>query len=404
MSFKTTVNLLTDGACKPVNCRICGDELVPALCPVSLGGEGISGVIFADRSEAQNEFYLCDGEGLYASLSEREFWRICNFEGSYPFMIEDIADGEARSVIVSGERAVVNKGERFSMIYSLGAALRCGVMHCGRLFGIDLADGYKLRWSGAGGITDWKEDIAGSGSLTLDPERGEALDILEYGEKLVVVRKFGLTVLNMFGSPENFSVDITDTDTDEIFRGTARAVCGKLIFCTASGLHSFDGSNIAEISHRFSGDIYGAKCSAEFGGKYFLSCNSKSLQRGAVLCYDPSDGESYLIDIEADGLYSSGNMYAYNRSGAHRLQEGGEWRVTTGEISFGSGRDKTVTRTFIGGKGLDVEISNGRTTRKFAGVKGLIRPKMRGKSFVFRVAGKSAVGAVTATAEECDAI
>lgn len=404
MSFKTAVNLFKDGACMPVNCRICGGELIPALCPVSLNGSAIPNVLFAEHSEAQNKFYLYNGSALYASVSEGEFLHICDIEGDYPFKIEDIAEGAPRSVIIVGGKAVINTGIRYNLLYSYGAALRCGVMHCGRLFGIDLDDGYKLRWSGADGFTDWKEGITGSGSLTLDPERGETLDILEFGEKLVVIRRFGLTLLNAFGSPENFSVEITDTDTDEVYKGTAQVVCGKLIFCTESGLRSFDGACITQISHRYSGDIYDAKCSAELGGKYFLSCKSKALKRGVVLCCDCRDGESYLVDVEADGLCSSGNIYAYNDLGVFRLEEGGEYFAVAKDISFGSGRNKSVTEMFLAGDGFDVEISNGRITRKLANVKGLIRPRIRGKSFTFKVTGKTPVSAALIKAEECDAI
>lgn len=404
MSFKKTVNLLSDGECLPVNCRISGDKLIPALSPEKLANTGVpQGIIFAAYSECVKDFFLCTDADIHTSTYGNNFTRITGLTTGTPFMFEDIADGAPRAVLVCGLNAIYKKGGRYDAFYNYGANLSCGVMHCGRLFGADGTDPYKLRWSGAGGLTDWEEGIDGSGSLTLDPARGGILDIAEFGEKLVLVRKYGLTVLSMYGSPENFAVNITDTGSDEIYRGTAQVAGGKLIFCTASGLHSFDGSVIRELPCGYARDISNPVCSAELGGKYFLSCTVKSLNGAAVLCCDPFGGESYLIDISADALCSAGRIYAYNSSGAFRLEEGGGYSLTAGKINFGSGRMKTVTEIFIDGE-ADVEISNGRVVRKFTGVKGRIRPALRGEEFAFKITGTEPVRKITATAEECDAI
>lgn len=403
MSFKTTVNLLADGACKPVNCRICGGELYPALSPKNLNGKAPEGIIFAAHSEGVKDFFACTDTELYTSTRGNYFERIGSLAGDKPFMIEDVYEGKPRAVVINGGGALYNSGGRYDVIFAYGARLGCGVMHCGRLFGADLDDGYKLRWSGEGGLTDWEEGLYGSGSLTLDPARGEVLDIVEFGEKLIAVRKLGLTVLSMFGSPENFSAEITDTDADEIYKGTARAAGGKLIFCTASGLRSFDGSVIKKLPHALSGDISNPVCSAVLNGKYYLSCRSKILNGGAVLCYDTADGGSYLIDFAADALCSADKIYAYNKDGAFALEAGGVYVMTSGRIDFGSGRRKTVTEIFIEGE-ADVEISNGRTARKFTDARGLIRPRLRGESFTVKITGTKAVKKLNVTAEECDAI
>ena len=276
-------------------------------------------------------------------------------------------------------------------------------MHCGRLFGADKDNAYKLRWSGEGGFSDWKEGLCGSGSLDLDPRRGEILDIVEFGEKLVAVRKFGLTVLNMYGSPENFSAEITDTDTDEIYKGTARVVCGKLVFFTVSGLHTFNGGSVNRVKHAYVDDISEPVCSAELGGKYFLGCKSACLNGGAVFCYDFAKTAGYLIAVSADAMCSDGHIYIYNGNGAYRLEDGGRYAFIGGSTDFGSDRFKTVTEIFIGGR-ADIEIGNGRTVRKFLSASGRIRPAMRGKKFTVRAEGSVPVRKLTITAEECNAI
>lgn len=404
MSFKKTINLLSEGELLPVGCRISGGELLPALSSEKLVSTGVpQGTIFAAYSEGVKDFFLCTSADIHTSAYGNNFMRITGLETGTPFIIEDIADGAPRAAVVCGRNAVYEKGGRYDVYYNYGANLSCGVMHCGRLFGADKTEPYRLRWSGAGGLTDWEEVIDGSGSLTLDPARGGILDILELGEKLVCVRKYGLTVLSMYGSPENFAVNITDTDSDEIYKGTAQVVSGKLIFCTASGLHSFDGSVIRELPHGYARDISNPVRSAELGGKYFLSCTSKSLSGGAVLCFDPSGGESYLIDLKADALCTADKVYAYNSSGAFRLTEGGKYSLTVGKINFGSGRMKTVTEIFIDGE-ADIEIGNGRIVRKFSGVNGRVRPALRGKEFTFKITGEKPVRKIYATAEECNAI
>ena len=403
MSFKTSVNLFGADGFKTVGCYVKDGRLIPALSAASLNGAVPEGIIYAAYSESQKDFFLCARDGIYTSERGYGFMRIAPLDGEPPFLIEDIFEGKTRAVLLNGSGAVTESGGRYGAVPSYGASLGCGVMHCGRLFGADKDNAYKLRWSGEGGFSDWKEGLCGSGSLDLDPRRGEILDIVEFGEKLVAVRKFGLTVLNMYGSPENFSAEITDTDTDEIYKGTARVVCGKLVFFTVSGLHTFNGGSVNRVKHAYVDDISEPVCSAELGGKYFLGCKSACLNGGAVFCYDFAKTAGYLIAVSADAMCSDGHIYIYNGNGAYRLEDGGRYAFIGGSTDFGSDRFKTVTEIFIGGR-ADIEIGNGRTVRKFLSASGRIRPAMRGKKFTVRAAGSVPVRKLTITAEECNAI
>ncbi len=403
MSFKTSLNLLASDGSKTVSGYVKDGKLCPALSAVSLKGEMPKDIIYAEYSVTQKDFFLCARDGIYTSGRGYEFMRIAPIEGASPFLIEDISEGETRAVILNGGKALTESGGRYDHIPNYGANLACGVIHCGRLFGVDKDNAYKLRWSGGGGFSDWEEGLFGSGSLELDPERGEILDVVEFGEKLVAVRRFGLAVLNMFGSPENFSVEITDTDTDEIYKGTARVVCGKLVFFTASGLHIFNGGSIISVSHAYTDDISEPVCSAELGGKYFLGCKSAELNGRAVFCYDFAGNNAYLIAAEADAMCSNGHIYIYNGNGAFRLDDGGRYAFAVEKINFGSDRFKTVTEIFIDGN-ADIEIGNGRTARKFVSASGSVRPALRGKEFTVRIEGRVPVKNLTVTAEACDAI
>ena len=92
----------------------------------------------------------------------------------------------------------------------------------------------------------------------------------------------------------------------------------------------------------------------------------------------------------------------FNCSGAYRLGEAQSFSFTA-EFDFCSGKDKTVTGIFIGGK-ADIEIKSGRKTRAFSGASGIIRPKLRGKSFTVKVTGTGVISALTATAEVLNGI
>lgn len=404
MSLKKTVNLLEEGECLPVGCRICGDRIIPELSAKPIReGSALQSVKFAAYGEGTEHLYMCTDTVLYASPNAYQFHEICTVEEGRPFIIETVSGDKPSAVIFFGTDAVQHSDSRFTYKYNYGANLRCGVWHCGRLFGCDSADGYRLRWSGMNGWTDWSES-GGSGYLQLDGSRGEVLDILEFGEKLVLVREFGLTLLNMFGDQENYSADITDTDTEKIFKGTAQVVQGKLVFFTSEGLHTFDGSVVKRVKHRCEGDISSPVCSSALGSRYFLSCNSASLNNGAVLCYDAEEEESYLINFSANGLCGAEQLYASGTAGSFKFERGGEYVLTCSNVNFGSGKSKTVTSLYVDGEAIEVEIASGRISRKFKNVSGVVRPRLRGKTFTVKLRGVKPVRAVTATAEECNEV
>ena len=395
MSAKVCVNALECGGL-PVNCRIYRGQLLPSLTPKRLGGGVPEGVIYACHAEGAGRFFVCTESGVYVSGSGTNFVELIPHSGSTPFLIESIKDGKPLAVVISGGKCVIHTGQSF-MGHTTGLNLSCGIMRCGRLFGVDGEDRLKIIWTDG-------EGFGLGGSVTLDPELGSVTGIAELGEKLVFIRKFGLSTANMFGSPENFSIDTVGFGTDETVQGTAAVVGGKLIFSTVSGLCSFDGSAVERIDCRCSQDMERPHSAVAFNGKYYIACYSKLLKRNAVACYDPTDGESFLVDTEADALCAADGVYAFNSLGTYRLEEGGEYSFTTEEINFGGGGYKTVTRAFFDCDGADFEISNGRVTRKYSGVCGALRPRLRGKSFTVIVRGKVPVKKLNLTAEACDEI
>lgn len=399
MSRKICVDLLSDGDVEPVGCRISRGQLIPALSPVKIGN-GIPGkILCAGRAESAGRFFIADSEKVYVSVTGEEFYELGSLSGDSPFMFEEVSGGVARAVICNGNHALVHTGAASTGL-TCGANYSCGVMHCGRLFGADGDDGYTLRWSGEGGIEDGEEKIYGAGYLILEPKRGKILDILEFGEKLVLVRERGLTLLSMFGMPENFSVEPTDTDTDAIFKGTAQTVCGKLIFFTESGLKSFDGSRVEELTHAYADSVSEPTCSAAFTDEYFLGCTCGKTGGRCVLCYCVQDGESYIIDVAADAISASDCVYVFGTDGVFRLRSGGQFSFTA-RTDFKVGGYKTLTEIYVGGV-ADIGVSNGNVSRLFSSASGKIRPRIRGRSFTVTGGGTRTVKSLTAYAEVSD--
>ncbi|MDE6000905.1 MAG: hypothetical protein K2G96_01070, partial [Clostridia bacterium] len=299
-------------------------------------------------------------------------------------------------MIVGGANAVISDG-RYAEVKPMGAKLSCAAIHSGRIFGADADDGLKLRWSDGSGADGWDEGLYGAGWLNLDAKLGGVLDIVSFNGSLVLVREYGLTVLTAGGAPETFSVKFGDIALDRVYKGTAAVAGAKLYFFTVAGLHSYDGSKIAAVKHRFSNDVSSPVCAAAYGGNYFLGCYSKALGQ-AVFCLDTQKDCAYLIGVSADAICTADGIFVYGGEVAYKLEEGGSFCFAV-DFDFGTAKKKTVTQMYIDCEGADIEISNGRLSRTFKNAKGLIRPNLRGKNFTVKVAAASPVKRLTATAE-----
>jgi len=385
------------------SCIVEGGALKPKLCAEAAEGGPPSGtlrVMYAPSAETYGAFtetalHYSSNNKKYINLRELQHLTK-EMEGSIGFMVETRVDGVPFAVFINGERLdYINRSTLTCHLFS--ARLFCGVMHCGRLFGADADNRQKIVWTTADSFEKTDVALNEGGYLFLDPERGDVLDMLVFGGKITLVREYGITVLSFYGSPENFGIEFTNSDTPKIFKDTAKIVSGRLLFFTAEGLMSFDGNKTAIQSHAYSGDIYGAKSAAEFGGKYYLSCLSKSA--GAViLCLEPAGGECYLIKADADVLYCSDAVYGCKNGSLIKLSVGGKYEYTSGKLDFGTHGKKTVTEIFVGGV-ADLEISCGNKKIVYTQASGLLKPHLRGKEFVIRLSGNTAVESLTAKAE-----
>lgn len=400
MSRKVTLNAL-DYFSASERCFLKDGRLTPAYAAVSAGGTLPEGTEFVTYSSAVRRYFACSGDATYVSGDGNNFVKLCNY-GSAPFLVEDYFENTGRAIVITGDRATLHWGPHTGAI--LPYNLSSGAMHCGRLFAADGDNGFLLRWSGVEGVEDWKEGLTGSGYLYLDNKGGKILDILPFGAKLVLVRQNAVTLLDMQSDPEKFSVRFTDTACAGAVKNTACVVSGKLYFFASSGLKVFDGGKISSVEFRHLKFVASPRRCIVYDNKYFIACTSKKSGKGIVVCLDLESGESCVVRCQADSLFvKDGQVMFSDFSSFYKLTEAEDFSFETDEITFGTGRRKTVVGAFTDGV-CDIVISNGKTSRKFIAASGLVRPKLRGEKFKIKVYAKSGISKINLTAEVLDGI
>lgn len=169
---------------------------------------------------------------------------------TYPFSIHFYnADGKYNYVLVAGNKFIYfdygNKTE-----INISQTVFGGTYHYGRVFAIDDADRCLIRWSGASAPYDFTSSADGAGYVILSPRGGDCLNVLSLGEKLLVVRRNGITIMRAYGDPANFRVEPTENylAIPDVKANTSVICRGQLYFCTQDGMFVFDGAKIEKIN------------------------------------------------------------------------------------------------------------------------------------------------------------
>lgn len=398
--IKTADIISADGSLA-VGCEVSGGKIVPALGACEATVNGFADIKAAGFSAAAGVCFVCADEKVFYSADGLSFSELAALDGDKPFIFEQRENGKAKLCAADGE-SCVSFGGGAGSIKTFNYGIYGGQIKNGRLFAIDKADNFKLRWSGEGGAFDWEESIDGAGWLKLDGAGGRILNLLTYGEKLVAVRENGLSVITAFGTPENFKSESKNLRVSSICKNTAAVAGNKLLFfVNGGGLYSYNGAKITRVECQFAEEIENPVCAAADGGLYFLCAFIKPLGRCAVLCYNAVSGSQYIIDFPADAIIASGGgVFAYAHGLACKLCSGVEFTFKSGEINFGSKDEKYLKTVELDcAEGADLEISNGRCVRRFTGVKNALLADMRGVNFTFTVKSSAKITALKAFAE-----
>lgn len=388
--------LAAEGAL-PVGCKVIKSGIAPALSPekVSETQFGEAGLFI--YSALGGKFIVCAGGTLHTSADGIKYDAVCGFASAFPFAFEERVDGVWKTC-VAGDASCLSCGADGTDIKDTALGLSCGVPHCGRLFGADASDGYKLRWSGEGGAFDWTESISGAGWLALDPEYGEILKLLKLGSRLVAVRKRGFTLFEMHGNPENFSVTSVRCPSLEISGSSSAVAGGNIIFYCADGLYRFDGVSAEKTAYGFESRITAVSGAVSASGNYYACAKLNSGKRAVlVIC---RDGSAFIADCAAKALACRGDeIFALCDDGIYALKKGGEYAFTSGSLDFGTARKKALSGIFIDGFAREAEIFCDGQTRIYQSVKGLLPVHMCGASFKITLKSPQKINAVYAYAE-----
>lgn len=129
---------------------------------------------------------------------------------------------------------------------TMGQYLKDTAIHCGRIFGIDSTNAYMLRWSGYA-YDDWVQGVDGAGYVVLDSALGVLLNLFVFGDKIIVVREYGITVLTTLGDSRHSRIDICDRFSLPRVYPDSSAICGgQLWIYTRDGMYAFDGSSVTK--------------------------------------------------------------------------------------------------------------------------------------------------------------
>lgn len=378
------------------SCILRDGKIFPALSafPVS---DGIDvNFEWAYYSPIDNRTYFYGINSLLNTDDKAQYYSIGEID-SKPFAYFT-GGSENYGFLTKGKH--ITRGRAGYSVKSYTGAVRNGVYKNGRIFGVDVSDCFKIKWSGAGDAKNWSE---GAGWVRISTAYGGIYKLVLLGDVIAAVCKYGIVVLNAHGDPETFSLSYPCPHLSQIFPESAQAT-DKLYFLTADGAYSFDGSGAKKLGFGYARLLKTVTGSVSLGNDYFV-CGADGSGAKITAVLNTQTGESYFIDCGAEVLTAEDKVYGFGKNVCCSLKTGGEYLYKSGEFDFETAGYKTVTKIEIqSGKAVDIEVSNGVKSRIFAGVSGSVRPNLRGKKFTVTVRGESEVSRLVLTAEAIDGI
>ncbi|MCM1545863.1 MAG: hypothetical protein NC033_02390 [Clostridiales bacterium] len=167
--------------------------------------------------------------------------------GSYPRVHCYVSEGNNYYSVIGGSTAIniaVNSTVKRANFSS--NKVTDTVLHCGRIFGIDATDGYILRWSGYT-FSDWTTGVDNAGYVKFNAALGKLLNLFVLGEKIVIVREYGITVLSVLGDARHMRTEVCDRFRIPRVVPDTSVICGGLLWIyTKNGMYVFDGSSVTE--------------------------------------------------------------------------------------------------------------------------------------------------------------
>lgn len=393
---RLTADVLASAGGLEIGCYSENGSIYPALSPEKVAQNCPAGVFFGTAVQPSGRLIVCNSEGFHYSTDGITFVKSdSGVTARRPFAFSP----NGTETCIAGDTEVLVTGEATSSKKPFNGNIYGGVFKNGRLFGIDRNNAYTIRWSGAGGL-DFTDKIDGAGWLEINVDRGKILGLAVYDQNIVALCEYGLVRLSAFGMPENFKLQYIDGATGKIYKNTAAVAGGKLVFFTEHGAVTFDGSGVDNAGIPLFSDAQNPVCAVGSGDLYFLSAYSKKLKRKVIFVADISNGSAYIADAEASAMPVSDKVHCISDGGHYVLKIGGEYTFESAEFDFGTRREKYLKSIRLGtSEAVEVTVKSGGISHIFGGVKGYLRPYMRGRSFKIIIRGNCKITGITAEAE-----
>lgn len=273
------------------------------------------------------------------------------------------------------------------------------VIHCGRLFGCDSVDRYMLKWSGYD-IFDWTEGVDGAGTAHLDTRLGKIMGLFVVGEKIAILREFGITVLNTLGDSRHMRMDLSDRFfLPRVYENSSVICGGQLWIMTHEGMYVFNGSTLSKAPYEEYLKDYVLEKPVVVGNRYVYY----SAQKGSDKClfeYDTKIGagapfaKGCFCPFFTDDVTYCLNV-CYIGELLHDMEDPDrEW--VSEPFSFGDGRTRVLKGLTVEGSGnINVEIDcDGR--KLYVNAAGKTAFSECGESFTFKITGNCSVSSLTA--------
>lgn len=360
--------------------RTAEGALVPAFGTEKLQQEGMPAAAQAAYFSSGGDLYLYNSGSLYRSTGAYGNFFLFGSNFTSPPFFAECHEGEEDFAIIS-DGSLALRAEESSVQDDTCPPVCSAVVHYSRLFGVDTSDKRMVRWSAAGDAHDWTENISGAGYVRLDAPRGDISKLVVFDDKLIAVRKYGLTVLRVFGDAESFRVDVTDTDTDEIVADTVSVCGGKLYFFTPSGLYRYDGT-VEKYEPEGLEEFCEAACAAACGG--WLYAGGKLGEDDVIACIGCESGEVSYIKQRADCICAAGRVFFFG-DGLYEIKpdaaSSGEWESDV--LDFGTPEKKFLERVEAAGSVSSLTVNCGGRSRTFTGGGNTFKTGICGRQFTF---------------------
>jgi len=380
----------------PRHAKLFKGELAPAYSAYNTTYDENIVPTYAGYSDIAKRFVVCTGEKVLYSADGLNFSYVGALKSGKAFGFSAQTSSGAAS-FVFGDDEFVSFSDDKTQFTGFSCGMLGGVVKNGRAFGMDATDGYTIRWSGSNGVADGKQGIYEGGSLRLNPTQGKILNLVVFDGKLCAVRRFGVTEISAFGTPENFTVSYT-AQTDEIYGDTAAVVGGKLLVYTREGLAEYSSGVLKRLDFPLNGYITSPECGAVFGNDYFVAGRDGS-GKIVTLAYN-SDGYAYIIDYAPKKIVvCERGLFMYGGGASTDFKKAG-YTFESNKFDFGSHGEKTLTDLLISADGeVTVTVKSGKKSVRRKCGDGRTHFGVRGRKFCVTVEADCKIGKIEAYAE-----